>query len=62
MVEADEGNVGAVQGGDEGQAAILPEEHLARKIGGDGVGNGVVDVQQVEFVIGGDFGHARGER
>ncbi len=61
MIEADEGNVGTVQGGDEGQAAILAEQHLAREVRGDGVGNRVVDVEQVQVVIGCDFGHARGQ-
>jgi len=61
MVEADEGDVGSVERGDEGQAVILALEHFAREVGGDGVGNGVVDVEDVELVVGGDFRHARGE-
>ena len=52
-VGADQGDVGAVQRGDEGQVAaargILPGlQHLARQQGGERVGDGVVDVEQVE--------------
>ena len=63
-VRADQRDVGAVQRGDEGQAAgFLLERggHLARQKRRDGVGNGVVNVQQVELVGLGDVGHARGE-
>ncbi len=65
-VEADEGDVGAVEGGDEGEAAAAGGdgfglEHLAGEEGGDGVGDGVVDVEEVEGVELGDLGHAGGE-
>ena len=62
MVEADEGDVGAVQGGDEGQALAIAGEHFARQKRRDGVRDGVVDVEQIELVVVGDLGHARGER
>ena len=61
VIEPDEGDIGAVQGGDEGEAAILAEEHLAREIRGDGMRNRVVDVQQVQLVVGRDLSHAGGE-
>ena len=60
-VVADEGDVGAVQGGDEGQVAAAGGEHLAGEQGGDGVRDGVVDVEEVERVELGDLGHAGGE-
>ena len=37
-------------------------EHLARQQGADRVGNGVVHVEQVEFVELGHLRHARGQR
>ena len=39
----------------------LRGEHLAGKQSGDGVRNGVVNVQEIERVELGDLGHARGE-
>ena len=60
-IEADEGDVGAVERGDEGQAAAAGGEHLAREQGADGVRDGVVDVEQVELVELGDLSHARGQ-
>ena len=65
-IEADEGDVGAVEGGDDGEIAggeaggrVL--QHLAGEDGGDGVGDGVVDVEEIEGVEVGDLGHAGGE-
>jgi len=60
-VLADEGDVGAVEGGDEGEVAATGGEHLAGEEGADGVGDGVVDVEDVEGVELGDLGHAGGE-
>ena len=57
-VHAHQGDIGAVQRGDEGQAAG-GRHHLLRQHGGDGMGNRVMDVQDVEVVALGDFGHAR---
>ncbi len=52
-VEADEGDVRAVQGGDEGEVAaalrlLAGLEHLAGEQSGDGVRDGVVDVEEIE--------------
>ena len=60
-VEADEGDIGAVEGGDEGQADAAAGEHVAGEQRGDGVGDGVVDVEEIEGVELGDLGHAGGE-
>ena len=60
-VEADEGDVGAVESGDEGEMDAAGGEHLLGEVGGDGVGDGVVDVEEIETVPLGDFGHAGGE-
>ena len=60
-IEADEGDVGAVQGSDEGEMAATDGEHLAGEQGADGVGYGVVDVEEIERVELGDLGHAGGE-
>ena len=63
-VRADKRDVGAVERGDEGQAAGIFLEcrgHLAREQRRDGVGDRVVNVQQIELVGLGDVGHARGE-
>ena len=56
-VDADQRDVGAVQRGDEGQAA-RGRQHLLRQHGGDGVRNGVVDVQHIQVVALGHFRHA----
>ena len=66
-VQAHQRNVGPVQRGDDGQIAaarglLLRLRHLARQQRGDGVRNGVVDVQQIERVELRDLGHARGQR
>ncbi len=61
-VEADERDVGAVQRGDEGQVAAAGGEHLAGEQGAHGVGDRVMDVEQVKVVELGDLGHAGGER
>ena len=60
-VESDEGDVGAVEGGDDGEVAATTGEHFAGQEGRDGVGDGVVDVKEIEGVELGDFGHAGGE-
>ena len=60
-VEAHQGDVGTVEGGDEGDVHAAGGEHLAGEVRGDGVGDGVMDVQEVERVELGDFGHAGGE-
>ena len=59
-VAADEGDVRAVQRGDEGQAAR--RGHGTREQGADGMGNGVVDVEQVERFGFEDFEHFCGKR
>ena len=46
---ADEGDVGSVQGGDHGNHDALVLEDLARHVGGIGVRNRVVHVQQVKL-------------
>ena len=61
-VEAYEGDVGAVEGGDEGKMETARGEHLAGEQRADGVGNGVVNVKEIERVELGDLGHAGGER
>ncbi len=65
-VEADEGDVCAVERGDEGKCAAgeaggLRLDHLAGEERADGVGDGVVDVEEIERVELGDLGHAGGE-
>ena len=50
-----------MEGGDEGQADAFGGEHLAGQQGADGVGNGVVHVEQVELVELRNFSHAAGE-
>ena len=60
-VEADERNVGAVEGGDEGKMKTARGEHLPGQQSADGVGDGVVDVEEIERVELGDLGHAGGE-
>ena len=61
-VEADERDVGTVQGGDEGQAQAALAQHLPGQVGRHAVRDGVMHVQEVERVELGDFGHAGGER
>ena len=60
-VEADESDISAVERGNEGQSSASCSQHLAGEQRGDGVGNGVMHVEQVERVVFGHFGHARGE-
>lgn len=60
-VPTEEGGVGAVEGGDE-FGATLGREHFEREDRGGGVGDGVVDVKDVEGEVAGDFGHLDGER
>ena len=60
-VGAHQRDIRPVQRGDEGQAA-LRGQHLLRQQRGDGMGDGVVDVQQVEPVGLGHVGHARRQR
>jgi hypothetical protein len=60
-VLADEGDVCAVEGGDEGEMAAAGGEHLAGEQGADRVRDGVVDVEDVERVKLGDLGHAGGQ-
>src|ERR1700679_3419285 len=60
-VEAYQGDVGAVEGGDEGQMTASGGQHLAGQKGADGVGDCVVDVEEIEGVKLGYFGHAGGE-
>lgn len=61
-VDADQGDVGSVEGGDEGERAFALSGHdAAGEHRGDGVGNRIVDVEQVEVVFLGDFRHAGGE-
>ncbi len=55
-----QGDVGTVQGGHKGQLPALGQ-HLAGKQRAHRVGNGVVDVKQVELVILGYLRHARGQ-
>src|SRR5579863_10075318 len=57
-IKTNEGDVGSVQGGDEGQAPAAGSEHLAREQRAYGVGNGVMHVEEVEFVEFRHFGHA----
>ncbi len=59
-VAADQGDVRAVQRGDEGQAPR--GGHGARQHGADGVGDGVVHVQQIERLGLEDLEHFCGER
>ena len=58
-VAADQCDVRAVKRGDEGQTAR--GGHGAREHGADGVGNGVVDVEQIERFGLEDFEHFGGE-
>ena len=60
-VEADEGDVGAVQGGDERQLAARGE-HLPGQQCADRVGDGIVHVEQIKLVEISHFRHARGQR
>ena len=60
-VGAHQRDIGSVQGGDEGQPPP-GREHLLSEKRGNGMGNGVMDVQQVEIVGFGDVGHPRGQR
>jgi hypothetical protein len=60
-IEADEGDVGAVESGDEGQAQALGAQHFLGEVRGDGVRDRVMNVEQVEVVELGNFGHARGK-
>ena len=60
-VAADEGGVGAVEGGDDARL-LLRREHGAGEDGGGGVGDGVMDVENIEAMIAADFGHFDGER
>src|SRR5581483_12506737 len=60
-VGAHQGDIGAVQCGDEGQAAGR-RQHVASQQRRNRVRDGVVDVQQVEMIDLGDLGHARGQR
>src|SRR5665213_2566674 len=60
-VEAYEGDVGAVEGSDEGKTASLCGEHLAGQQSADRMGNCVMDVEQIELIELGHLGHARGE-
>ena len=59
-VAADESDVGAVERGDEGEAAR--GGHGTGEERADGVGNGVVDVEEVERFGLEDFEHFGGER
>ncbi len=54
-------DVGAMQRGDEGQAAP-GGHHLLGQHRGDGMRNRIVDVQQIEVVVLGHFRHARRQR
>ena len=56
---SDQRDVGAVQRGDDGRVA--GREHLAGEVGGDGMGNGVVDVEEIELVLAVDLGQTRRE-
>ncbi len=47
-VETDKGDVGAVEGSDEGKMDAAGGKHLAGEKGRDGVRDGVVDVEEVE--------------
>jgi len=60
-IEADQSDVGAVQRGDERQIAARRggRQHLLGEHGAHRMRNGVVHVEQVEFVKLRDFGHAR---
>jgi len=60
-VEANEGDVGPVERGDEGKMFAAGGEHLAREQCADAVRNGVVDVEEVERVELSYFGHAGGQ-
>ena len=59
-VEPHQGDIGTVQGGDKGQIPAFGQ-HLAGQQCAHRVGNGVVDVKQVELVIFGHFRHACGQ-
>jgi hypothetical protein len=59
---ADQGDVCAMQGGDERQAASGLLEHLLGEQCRNRMRDCVVHVQQVEFVNLGHLGHARGQR
>ena len=63
-VQPDQRDVGAVQRGDEGQAAASRtiRQHLARQQRAHRVRNRVVHVQQIEIVELRDLGHARRQR
>ncbi len=56
-VAAHEGDVGAVEGGDEWYVLAGLLEYLPGKVGGRGVGYGVVQVQHVELLVHYDIDH-----
>jgi hypothetical protein len=58
-VVSDQGNVGAVQRGDEGQ--WVRRRHHAREQGVDGMGNRVMDMQQIEAFRLGHLHHFYGQ-
>ena len=60
-VESDQGDVGTVERGDKGQQPVAFGQHLAGKQRAHGVGDGVVNVQEVELVVFGHLGHAGGQ-
>ena len=60
-VEADQGDVGAMERGDEREMDAAGGEHLFGEVGRDGVRNGVMDVEEVKAFPFGDLRHAGGE-
>src|SRR5690606_26245772 len=58
----DERDVGAVQGGYDGDVAALAVEDLAGEDGAGGVGDGVVDVEEVEALVPHDVHHLARQR
>ena len=58
-LEAHQRDIGAVQRRNEWQLPPALGQHLARQVRRDRMGNGVVDMQQIEVILRGDVSHAR---
>jgi len=59
-ITAEQGGIGAVQGGDDARL-LLRRQHGAREHGGGGMGYGVMHMQNIELAGAADLGHFYGE-